>query len=340
MVDSDTLLIAGAAGFGYLALREITGPSEQAERFQEARDQVISDMNQELEEDLEPIQYDQHIIEYRSKYANRREYLGSEYEDDFPTVEHLEGEFSDRSKENKAYLWKSWFLAINDVALSEELGTGFWDDVPVWELGFVGILYGACIKSNICGAVIEKAKNVYEDAREVGEEYGQRWFGSQAYYNELASSGATNPITEYQPGPVEPVQEAFNPPDPQETGPETGQVSAGSALDILPDQVADAIKGVLKISATTTIIITTTTYDILNEMTPQRDLDTLSNVEIAAFVLVVLAVAAAGATLGPLGGMSAGFIGKGALAIIGVTISVSVMQSNADAIRKSIQLQE
>jgi len=347
MVDSDNLALVGAAGFAYLAIREFTGPSEQAETFKDAREEVIGDMNEELEQDLSQLEYEQHIIDYRSRYAQRREYLGSEYHDDFPEVEDLKSRFSDRSKEDKAYLWKSWFLAINNVAIAEEVGKGWWSRIPPWELIFIALLIGACYKG-LCGAVIEKGKNVYERYRDPEDEFGQRWFSSSAYFNSLESAGEGNAVRSVFPGPYEPAQSVYNEPEPIEDGgggseqPETvAEVPTSKALDELPERAEEAVRGVLGIGAGSFIAITDTALDILDKVV-KGDIRDFSPVDWAVLILAVLAFAAiATSTSWTVVGPAVGaVVVSGAAAVLGVQLRKDKMEEVAPDVRKTIQIKE
>jgi hypothetical protein len=347
MVDSDSLALVGAAGFAYLAIREFTGPSEQAETFKDAREEVIGDMNEELEQELSQLEYEQHIIDYRSRYAQRREYLGSEYHDDFPEVEDLKSRFSDRSKEDTAYLWKSWFLAINNVAIAEEVGGGWWSRIPPWELIFIALLIGACYKG-LCGAVIEKGKNVYERYRDPEDEFGQRWFSSSAYFNALESAGEGGTVRNAFPGPYEPAQSVYNEPEPIEDGggsgeqPETvAEVPTSNALDEFPDRAEEAVRGALEISASSVIVITDTTLDTLDTIV-EGNVREFGPLEWAVLVLAVLAFAAiATSTSWTVVGPTVGAIViSGAAAVLGVQLRKDKMEEVAPDVRKTIQIKE
>ena len=345
MVDSDSLALVGAAGFAYLAIREFPGPSEQAEEFKKAREQVIADMDEELENDLSQLEYEQHIIDYRSLYAQRREYLGSEYHDDFPEVSELESRFSDRNKEDRAYLWKSWFQGINNVSINEEVDGGWYDKLPPWELIFMGLLIGACYKG-LCGAVIEKGKDVYDRYRDPDDDFGQRWFASPEYFDALEAAGEPNAVRTAFPGPYEPAQSVYNEPEPIGDGrskrPEpVAEVPASNALDEFPDRAEEAVRGALEISASSVIVITDTTLDTLDTIV-EGDIREFGPKEWAVVILAVLGFAAiATSTSWTVVGPTVGaIVVSGAAAVLGVQLRKDKMEEVAPDVRKTIQIKE
>lgn len=341
MSDTRNLAILGAAGFGYLLFKEVTGPSELAEEFRGARREVVNEINDELEREQTDKEYEQHINRYKGLYAQRRAFLDDEVAQGFPAQGELESDMEGDSLEDRAFTWKSWFLGINDAAIVQETDESRWEGFPTWELVFIAIIYGTCENTGACTAVAQRLKDVYKRGRETAEEYGGRWFGTSAFYAELERQGEAQIVEQSYPDPSPPPQEAYNEPEP-EAGEEVGEVTVGEALSVLPDDVANAIGNVLSVAFGATITVTQEAKEITARLIDDN-VENVTVIEVAIVLIVFLAIVAISSSSGPFAPVTAptsAFILVGLAGVIGVNISRKELMDIGPDLQRATQIKE